>query len=196
MTPLLAAASSTSFDVPGNVAFAVLAVLMVVAAIRVVTTRNVVHAALWLVVVLGGNAVVYLILQAEFVALTQLLVYIGAIIVLFLFGIMLTRAPLGRSEDLDNNQRWIGAVVGVLLLLVIGYSVTQSWGSDRLDFAAYDLPQVSDVAGTAVEVGGSGNGRTQALANEIFGDYLIPFEVVSVLLTGALIGAIVLARRD
>lgn len=194
MTSLLAA--STTFDVPGNVAFAVLAVFMVVAAIRVVTTRNIVHAALWLVVVLGGNAVVYLLLQAEFVGMTQLLVYIGAIIVLFLFGIMLTRAPLGKSGDLDNNQRWIGAVVGVLLLLVIGYTVTQSWGSDRLDFAAYDLPQVSDVAGGTVEVGGSGNGRTQALANELFDIYLVPFVAVSVLLTGALIGAIVLARKD
>jgi len=192
----LVLATETTFDVPGNVAFAVLAVLMVVAAIRVVTTRNIVHAALWLVVVLGGNAVVYLILQAEFLALTQLLVYIGAIIVLFLFGIMLTRAPLGKSDDLDNNQRWIGAVVGVLLLVVIGFSLTRSWGTDRLDFAAYDLPQVSGVTGTSVQIGGSGNGRTQALANEIFADYLIPFEVVSVLLTGALIVAIVLARRD
>ncbi|MBU6216574.1 MAG: NADH-quinone oxidoreductase subunit J [Acidobacteria bacterium] len=193
MTPLLAA---TTFDVPGNVVFAVLAVFMVVAAIRVVTTRNIVHAALWLVVVLGGNAIVYLILQAEFVAMTQLLVYIGAIIVLFLFGIMLTRAPLGTSDDLDNNQRWLGAIVGVLLLLVIGFAVTRTWGDDRLDFAAYDLPVADETAGAVVELGGSGNGRTQALANSIFSDYLIPFEVVSVLLTGALIGAIVLARRD
>lgn len=194
MTSLLAA--STSFDVPGNVAFAVLAVFMIVAAIRVVTTRNIVHAALWLVVVLGGNAVVYLILQAEFVAMTQLLVYIGAIIVLFLFGIMLTRAPLGTSDDLDNNQRWLGAVVGVLLLLVIGFAVARTWGDDRLDFAAYDVPVADETVGSVVEFGGSGNGRTQALANSIFSDYLIPFEVVSVLLTGALIGAIVLARRD
>ncbi len=194
MSGLLAAESATTFDVPANVTFAVLAVLMVVAAIRVVTTRNIVHAALWLVVVLGGNAVVYLLLQAEFVAMTQLLVYIGAIIVLFLFGIMLTRAPLGKASDLDNNQRWLGAAVGVLLLVVIGFSVTRTWGNDRLDFVAYELPAAT--AGAAVEVGGSGNGRTQALANSIFVDYLIPFEVVSVLLTGALIGAIVLARRD
>ncbi|MFM7508092.1 MAG: NADH-quinone oxidoreductase subunit J, partial [Actinomycetota bacterium] len=88
------------------------------------------------------------------------------------------------------------AVVGALLLVVIGFSLTRSWGTDRLDFAASDLPEVSAVAGTSVQIGGSGNGRTQALANEIFADYLIPFEVVSVLLTGALIGAIVLARRD
>ena len=184
-------AAETTFDVPANVAFGILAVLMVVAAIRVVTTRNVVHAALWLVVVLGGNAVVYLILQAEFLAMTQLLVYIGAIVVLFLFGIMLTRAPLGESDDLDNSQRILGAVVGVLLLGVIGCAVARTWGTDRLDFAAYERPpRIEGV------VSGSGNGRTQALANTIFSDYLIPFEVISVLLTGALVGAIVLARRD
>jgi NADH-quinone oxidoreductase subunit J len=180
-----AAGSATTFDVPANIVFAVLAVFMVIAAIRVVTTKNVVHAALWLVVVLGGNGIVYLILQAEFVAITQFLVYLGAIVVLFLFGIMLTRAPLGRSDDLDNNQRGIGIAIGVLLLGVLSYALVRSYGNDKLTFAAYD-------AGTAV----NGNGRTQALADSIFSDYLIPFEVVSVLLLAALIGAIVLARRD
>jgi len=186
---LLAAAAAvrdaTTFDVPANIVFAVLAVFMVIAAIRVVTTKNVVHAALWLVVVLGGNGIVYLILQAEFVAMTQFLVYLGAIVVLFLFGIMLTRAPLGRSDDLDNNQRGIGVAVGVVLLGVIGYAVVKTYSNDKLTFAAYDAATRAN-----------GNGRTQALADSIFTDYLIPFEVVSVLLLAALIGAIVLARRD
>ena len=62
------------------------------------------HAALWLVVVLGGAAAQYMLLAAEFVAATQILVYIGAIVVLFLFGIMLTRAQIGRETDLDNEQ--------------------------------------------------------------------------------------------
>jgi NADH-quinone oxidoreductase subunit J len=176
--------AETTFDAPANVVFTILAAFMIVAAIRVVTTKNIVHAALWLVVVLGGNGIVYLLLQAEFVAVTQILVYLGAIIVLFLFGIMLTRAPLGRSDDLDNNQRAIGVVVGVILFAVLAWSLTRTWGADKLDFRAYELVEAS------------GNGRTQALANSIFGDYLIPFEVVSVLLTAALIGAIVLARRD
>lgn len=177
--------AETTFDVPANIVFALLAVTMIVAAIRVVTTRNIVHAALWLVIVLGGNGVVYLLLQAEFVAVTQILVYLGAIIVLFLFGIMLTRAPLGVSDDLDNNQRPLGVVVGLILLGVLAWSLLQTWGSDTLDFAAF---QGEELAG--------GNGRTQALAQELFGNYLIPFEMVSVLLLAALIGAIVLARRD
>jgi NADH-quinone oxidoreductase subunit J len=174
-----------TFEVPANVAFAIIAVFMVVAAIRVVSTDNVVHAALWLMVVLGGVGLNYLLLQAEFLAMTQFLVYLGAIIVLFLFGVMLTRAPLGRSDDLDNKLRPIGIVVGVLVLGLISYAVIRTFSDDKLTFAAYDNAQAV-----------AGNNRTQALSDVIFSDYLVPFEVVSVLLLAALIGAIVIARRD
>ncbi len=146
------------------------------------TAGNLFHSALSLVGALFGVAAVYALLQAEFVAMTQFLVYLGAIVVLFLFGIMLTRAPLGRSEDLDNDQWWMGLAVSIILLLVIGYSLIKTYSSDKLDFAG--------VRGAAT------NGRTQDLATAIFVDYLVPFEVVSVLLLAALIGAIVLARRD
>lgn len=179
------ATPATTFDVPANVVFAVLAVFMIAAAIRVVTTKNIVHAALWLVVVLSGVGVNFLLLQAEFVAVTQFLIYLGAIVVLFLFGIMLTRAPLGVSDDLDNKQKPAGIIVGLLLLAVIGYALIETFGGDKLTFEAYE---------TAVEV--NTNGRTQALSDSIFGQYLVPFEMVSVLLLAALIGAIVLARRD
>ena len=139
LSGLLAATTpETTFDVPANVVFAVTAVFMIAAAVRMVTTKNVVHAALWLVLVLGGVGVNYLLLQAEFVAITQFLVYLGAIVVLFLFGIMLTRAPLGVSDDLDNNQKWVGIGTSLLLLLVIGYSVIETWGKDKLTFEAYE----------------------------------------------------------
>lgn len=186
LSGLLAQAEPT-FDVPANVVFAVLAVTMIAAAIRVVTTRNVVHAALWLIVVLGGNGIVYLLLQAEFVAITQFLVYLGAIVVLFLFGIMLTRAPMGRSDDLDNRQRPLGALIAVVMFGVIAFSVVTSWEDTELDFRAY---------GEAGALAVNGSGRTQAVSDAIFGDYLIPFEALSVLLLAALIGAIVIARKD
>ena len=181
----VSAAPETTFDVPANVVFAVMAVFMIAAAIRVVTTKNIVHAALWLVVVLGGVGANYLLLQAEFVAITQFLVYLGAVIVLFLFGIMLTRAPLGVSDDLDNGQRWIGLGAAGLLLVVVGYALIETFGNDKLDFRAYETVAEANT-----------NGRTQAVADTIFGQYLIPFEMISVLLLAALIGAIVLARRD
>ncbi|MDH5239144.1 MAG: NADH-quinone oxidoreductase subunit J, partial [Acidimicrobiia bacterium] len=82
--------ASASYAVPANIAFAVIAAVMVYSAFRVVTTENVVHAALYLVLVLAGVAANFILLGAEFVGVTQVLVYIGAVIVLFLFGIMLT----------------------------------------------------------------------------------------------------------
>ncbi len=87
-----------------NVAFGIIAFAMAVGAIRVVTTNNVVHAALWLVVVLGGAAAQYVLLAAEFVAVTQVLIYVGAIIVLFLFGTMLTRAEIGRLPTISTTS--------------------------------------------------------------------------------------------
>ena len=98
-----------------NVVFWILAAGMVLAAIGVVRSQNVVHAALYLVVVLGGGAAQYILLAAEFVAWVQVLIYIGAVIILFLFGIMLTRAPMGGDSDLDNDQRWPAAVVSLFL---------------------------------------------------------------------------------
>jgi ferredoxin len=87
----------------------VIAAIMVVVGAAVVTTKNVVHAALWLVVVLGRCAAQYILLGAEFVAVTQVLVYIGAIMVLFLFGIMLTRASSARRPTSTTQAQWIGA---------------------------------------------------------------------------------------
>jgi len=159
-----------------NVAFGLIALLMVVAAVRVVTTRNIVHAALYLVLVLGGVAAQYILLAAEFVAITQVLVYIGAVVVLFLFGIMLTRAPMGKMDDTDNEQRLVGLAIAVVLLGVMGYVLWKAFGKKQFEDLAVQ---------TTAQVG-----------NSIFQQYLMPFEVVSVVLLAALLGAIVLARRD
>ena len=160
-----------------NVIFGAIAAAMGIAAIRVVTTKNIVHAALHLVVVLAGVAALYILLAAEFTAVVQVLVYIGAIVVLFLFGIMLTRAPIGVTADLDNNQRGLALVVALFLFGVLGAVLDDAYGSTKL---AED---------TAVQ-------RSGAVGTSIFQDYVIPFEVVSILLLAALIGAVVIARRD
>jgi NADH-quinone oxidoreductase subunit J len=169
---------------PIDIAFSFMALIMIAAAIRVVTTRNVVHAALYLVIVLAGVAANYILLGNEFLAITQVLVYIGAIVVLFLFGIMLTRAELGEAFDLDNGrpQKLIGVGVGVLLLGTMGWALWSRWRTDRIDV----------LGRTTVELGQS----TQQVSDAIFGNYLVAFEVASVMLLAALIGAIVLARRD
>ena len=157
--------------------FAVIAVVAIVAALRMVTTTNVVHAALYLLVVLSAVAAVYVILGAEFVAATQVLICLGAIMVLLLFGVMLTRAKIGAETDLDHEQRWIGALVAVSMLAVMSYSLWEG-------FSDTELP--ADLAPQ----------RTQEVSDAIFSTYIVPFEALSVLLLAALIGAVVVARRD
>jgi len=159
-----------------NVVFGILAAVMVIAAWKVVTTKNVVRAVLYLVVVLAGAGGQFILLGNEFVGIVQLIVYIGAIIVLFLFGTMLTRAPIGRDVDLDNDQRWLGALTALLLLGVMVAVLGDAFSDTELDIKAVQ--------------------RTADVANSMFSAYIIPFEVVSILLLAALVGAIALARRD
>ena len=159
-----------------NVAFWILAVGMVLAAIGVVRSQNVVHAALYLVVVLGGAAAQDVQLAAEFVAWVQVLIYIGAVIILFLFGIMLTRAPMRGDTNLDNDQRWPAAVVAVFLLGVLVTLLVDAFSDSEI---VLEAPT-----------------STSQVSQEIFRTYIVPFELVSVLLLAALVGAVVIARRD
>jgi NADH-quinone oxidoreductase subunit J len=164
-----------------EVAFWIIAVAMAGAAIGVVRSNNVVHAALFLVVVLAGAAGLYILLVSEFVAWVQVLIYIGAVIVLFLFGIMLTRAPMQEEPgSLNNNQRWAAGVVSLFVLGVLTALLVDAFGGKDIRFGDELVAQ----------------GSTNNVANSLFRDYVLPFEVVSMLLLGALIGAIVLARRD
>jgi NADH-quinone oxidoreductase subunit J len=159
-----------------HIAFGVIAAVVVIGALMVVTTNNVVRAALYLVAVLAGVGAGFLLLGAEFVGITQILVYVGAIVVLFLFGIMLTRAPIGQDLRLTGSNWVVGIVVAVALAGVLGYSLIDAFGNEKLP---------SDTRQTTAQVGDS-----------IFSTYLVPFEVVSILLLAALVGAIVLARKE
>ena len=160
-----------------NIFFGILAAVVVVSALRMVTTKNIVHAALYLVAGLAGLGALYVLLTAEFVATTQVLVYIGAVMVLFLFGIMLTKAPLGDMMQMTGKQWPIAALVALRLGGVTVYALLDRFGSDRL---VMDGPVF----------------KTADVSDEVFSTYIIPFEAVSVLLLAALIGAIVLARKD
>ena len=164
-----------------NVFFYVIAAVMAFSAIRVVTVKNVVHAAMYLMIVLAGVAAQYILLASEFVAITQVLVYIGAIVVLVLFGVMLTRAKLGQDVNLTNDYWYVGAFTSIILFAVMASSLLDFFGDEPLDRAGAE----SQVAA-----------NTEQVADAIFGTYLVPFEAVSVLLLAALVGAIVLARKD
>lgn len=141
-------------------------------ALLAVTSRVVLHAALWLVVALGGLAGCYLVLGAELVALVQLLIYVGGVVVLVLVALMLTRqdsAPVGTSLGHRLLAGLVGA--GVSVLLGVSLSAVVGW--------------------SGVEVRGPSSADIGA---QIFGSWVWPFELLSLLLLLALVGAIAVAR--
>jgi NADH-quinone oxidoreductase subunit J len=160
-----------------RVIFVLLSLLAVGSALLVVTTRNMVHAALWLVVTLGAIAGCYLVLAAEFVAWVQVLIYVGAVVVLLLFALMLTRAPTGPQQDLNVRRSLPAALVGLLVAVLLGTTVVAGFRDVRLDLDAA-------VVGSAETTGAT-----------LFRSWVLPFEVLSVLLLAALVGAIVVSRR-
>ncbi|ETK34277.1 NADH-quinone oxidoreductase subunit J family protein [Microbispora sp. ATCC PTA-5024] len=160
-----------------EIIFLLLGTVTLGSAVLVVTTRQLVHAALWLVVCFGALAGGYLVLTAEFVAWVQVLIYVGAVVVLLLFGIMLTRAPIGRSADLDSGNTWAAALVAVAMAAVL---VTVLVSGFRMAYTPLD----------------PGQGAAKPLGSSVFRTWVLPFEALSVLLLAALIGAIVLSRTD
>ena len=161
-----------------DVLFCLLGAVVLGAGVLTVSTRNLVHAALWLVVSLGGLAGCYLVLTAELVAVVQLLIYLGAVVVLLLFAVMVTRSPVGPSDELDSGNRPVALLVA---LATAGLLVTLLL--DAFRGATVDLSTVE--SGSAEQIGAS-----------VFRTWVLPFEIVSVLLLAALVGAIVLSRRE
>ena len=152
-----------------------LGAIAVGSAVFVVTSAHLVRAGFYLVVSLGATAGLYLVLGAELVAWVQILVYVGAVVVLLLFAVMLTRAPIGPSPDLDRPAlpaALVGGGVGLGLTVLL---------IDAFRWTEFELPP----AGTGRRVG-----------EQIFGAWVLPFEVLSILLLAALVGAIVLSRPD
>lgn len=150
------------------------ALLSGLAGLAAVTSRKVVHAAMWLVVCLGALAGVYLVLGAEVVALVQILVYVGAVVVLVLFALMLTQAPLSRA-DLDSPRpvRVLAAVIGLAAAGLVGAALT---------------------VGQPLTVAGGVEGRARPLGLELFTSWVLGFELVSVLLLAALVAAVAVSR--
>jgi NADH-quinone oxidoreductase subunit J len=169
------------------IVFVVASAMMLVGAVGVVTRRNPVHAALSLVLTLFGVAVHFVSLEAYFLAAVQVIVYAGAIVVLFLFVIMLL--GVDKAEDLRTEplvaQRWLAGVaaLGMLGLLV----VAAARGADVLRTRSEGLD-------TALE-GAFGDANIQQLARSAFGDYVVAFELTSVLLVVAVVGTVMLARK-
>lgn len=161
-----------------QIIFLICAGIIVVSGLMVVTSRNLVHAALWLVVTLFGVAILFGILQASFLALVQVVVYIGAIAILFIFAVMLTRREMRDQGPQINRNWWISAIIslatfsGLIFMLVnwVGFSSKPA-----------SIPSTSD---SLVDLG-------RALVSQ--NAFVLPFEVASILLLAALVGAVYIA---
>jgi len=174
-------------SVIATVAFWIIAALLVGSALAVVLRRNIVHAALFLVLVFGAASGIFILLNAEFIAIVQILIYAGAVTILILFAIMLTRNSMSRQSNPSNKQLWPAAIVCVLL----GASII---------FALFtpDSHLPVGAATTAIPVNGVNNiARIGQLLYSPSGfSYVLPFEIASLVLLVAIVGAIAIGRED
>ena len=167
----------------GLIVFLILALIAVAAALGVILSRNAVHSALFLFLNFATLAVFYVILNAQFLAVAQIIVYVGAVVVMFLFVVMLVGAGGEVSDFMASNRRWapiLGIVLVILLLGILGYASL--------------FGNLSGFSGPYTDAALKQVGATQALSQVLFTKYLLPFELASLLLLIGVIGAVVLAR--
>jgi NADH-quinone oxidoreductase subunit J len=160
-----------------KIIFLIIAAISLGAALMVVTARKLIHSALWLILTLFGVAVIYGLLDAGFLAAAQVVVYIGAIAILFIFAVMLTRRVMNDTESQNNQYWWVAAPISILLFGGLAWMLS-SWQG-----FATQLPKLTPEAksGMLKQLG-------QLLVSP--DGYVLPFELASVLLVAALIGAI------
>ncbi len=161
-----------------QIIFLIVGAVALLSALMVVTMRNLVHAALWLVATLFGVAIIYALLNAGFLAVVQVVVYIGAIAILFIFAVMLTRRQAADTGASVNKNWWAGALMAVLTFAGLAF-LLQSWSGFSKTASA--IPSGFDA------VSQLGDALTSPAG------YVLPFEVASVLLLAALVGAVYLA---
>ena len=158
------------------------ATIAVVGAVLLVSLRNLVRSVLAMILSFTGVALLYLMLNAEFLAAVQILIYVGAVAILILFAVMLTQRVADPSRPVNNSQAWLGfTVAAALFVLLMAVLTPLKWP---------DLPELPLLSGSTETVASITN-----LGTQLLGAYLIPFEVASIVLLVALLGAIILARE-
>jgi NADH-quinone oxidoreductase subunit J len=162
-----------------QVAFYVLAFVVVVSALLVITRRNPVHSAIYLIVTLLAVALIYLQLQAEFLAAVQIILYVGGIMVLFLFVIMLVRLDVTTRQRPFNRQWLVAGLASMVLLVELAAVVYLGRDTAALPAASADALQPN----------------TELIGRTLFQSYMLPFEIASLLLLVAMVGAVLMAKR-
>lgn len=166
-----------------NLVFAILALLAIAGALAAMTLRNLVHCALWLVAAFGALAALFLQLDAQFVGLAQVLVYIGAVAILIVFALLLTRGIEPPREPAVTGSWILGAGIGVLTFGSIAFAILTSPALGTRSPAAPPADVASAVAVNHIGI-------------KLMTDYVLPLEVVALLLTAALIGAVIIAMKE
>jgi len=153
--------------------------VLVFSALMVVFAKHIIHSALWLALTLLCVATYFILLKAEYLAVVQLMVYIGAVVVLILFALMLTRMKIGETTNIAHRQVWAAGGVSILLFWAMGIIIYMTrkgftWSSSD------KIPVLS----------------VKELGSLLFSKYVLPFEIVSLLILGTLIGSVVLAMKE
>jgi NADH-quinone oxidoreductase subunit J len=165
-----------------TVFFYTFAAITLIGGLLTITRRNAVHSAIWLIVSLLGVAGLYLLQRAEFLFAVQIVLYVGGIMVLFLFVIMLVNLDQAAKEKQFNGQ-WLVALAAVAAVAAeIGYFL-------------YRGKESFHVAESAAGAVAANVGNTQAVADTLFQEYLLPFEIASLLLLVAVVGSVVMAKK-
>jgi NADH-quinone oxidoreductase subunit J len=163
------------------ITFFLLAGVMLISAVLMITRRNAVHSAIWLIVTLFSVGGIYLTQQAQFLLAVQIIVYVGGIMVLFLFVIMLVNLDLA-AKQMQFSRQWRVGLVTVLVL-----AAELAWGFYHEMRTGLRLPQVSHAPEVA--------GNTQAIGLSLYRTYMLPVEIASILLLVAMVGAVVMAKK-
>lgn len=167
-----------------KVLFYFFAGIAVVSAALVVTRRNAVHSAIFLITALLATAGIFLQLRAEFLFIVQIILYVGGIMVLFVFVIMLVNLDVALHQIKFARQKWVALIVSAALAAQIGLML---WSSRKMSGLG---PLVTEPASAA-----SLPPNSEEVAKSLFGAYLLPFEIASILLLVAMIGAVVMAKK-
>ncbi len=160
-----------------TLSFAIIAVLIIAAATAAMTLRNLVHSALAVAVAFAGLAAAYLQLDAQFVGLTQILVYVGAVAILIVFAVLLTRGGEAPEQSVFSTSWFWGLLITGAVFATLAWAITKSFASQR------ELPPVPSAT-------------VEQIGKKLMTQFVLPLEVIGLLLTAALIGAVIIAMRD
>ena len=177
------------FSIIKGIVFYLFAIITLVPAIIVITTKNIIYAAFSLMVTLFGVAGLYVFLNADFLAAAQVMIYVGGILVLILFGVMFTRGALDLKLKVELGQIIPGIIASLVILILLFIVI----GNTKWNL----LTEAAEYTDTTAEIGNQliGSGEIDQ-DGKISGEFLLPFEIASVLLLVAIIGAAMICRRE